>query len=189
MTSHLVAGVPLPDHVGGHLALELCNTRALWDRPDEREYFVSSRAMLLWAREHRVVTATEARQLGAASSDAQRAALGRLKALRTAVFRAVTEGRLDQVHPFVARAVDRAAYAPSGELRVPYGNMVVVDRCALAAHDLLTRHGPAAVHLCASDACGWVFLDPTGRRRWCSMAVCGNRAKARRHAARQRAAG
>lgn len=32
-------------------------------------------------------------------------------------------------------------------------------------------------------ACGWMFLDVTrgGRRRWCSMATCGNRAKVRRH--------
>ena len=40
------------------------------------------------------------------------------------------------------------------------------------------------------DGCGWVFLDETKnrRRRWCSMKDCGNRAKARRHYARQREA-
>jgi predicted RNA-binding Zn ribbon-like protein len=32
-----------------------------------------------------------------------------------------------------------------------------------------------------------VFLDPSHRRRWCIMAVCGNRAKARRYADRRRA--
>jgi predicted RNA-binding Zn ribbon-like protein len=37
--------------------------------------------------------------------------------------------------------------------------------------------------------CGWVFADPSGRRRWCSMAWCGNRSKVRRHAARARAIG
>ncbi|MGH8861125.1 MAG: CGNR zinc finger domain-containing protein, partial [Jatrophihabitantaceae bacterium] len=31
-----------------------------------------------------------------------------------------------------------------------------------------------------SEACGWVFLDQSHRRRWCVMAVCGNRAKAAR---------
>lgn len=31
--------------------------------------------------------------------------------------------------------------------------------------------------------CSWMFLDPSPsrRRRWCSMAACGNRAKAQRH--------
>ena len=35
---------------------------------------------------------------------------------------------------------------------------------------------------CASDSCGWYFLDPTKNRsrRWCTMSGCGNRAKARR---------
>jgi predicted RNA-binding Zn ribbon-like protein len=38
------------------------------------------------------------------------------------------------------------------------------------------------VRTCPS--CGWLFLDARGRRRWCSMATCGNRAKVRAHAAR-----
>jgi predicted RNA-binding Zn ribbon-like protein len=40
------------------------------------------------------------------------------------------------------------------------------------------------------EGCGEVFLDrsPAGRRRWCSMATCGNRAKARRHRAARREA-
>ena len=34
---------------------------------------------------------------------------------------------------------------------------------------------------CDGTTCGWIFLDrsPAGRRRWCSMADCGNRAKFR----------
>lgn len=40
--------------------------------------------------------------------------------------------------------------------------------------------------ICANDHCRWVFVDEsrTGRRRWCDMATCGNRAKAARHRAR-----
>ncbi len=46
------------------------------------------------------------------------------------------------------------------------------------------------LRICANDSCRWVFTDGsrTGRRRWCSMASCGNRAKAARHRARRRAA-
>jgi predicted RNA-binding Zn ribbon-like protein len=47
----------------------------------------------------------------------------------------------------------------------------------------------ARFRICANDGCRWVFEDTsrTSRRRWCSMASCGNRAKAARHRARQRA--
>jgi predicted RNA-binding Zn ribbon-like protein len=42
--------------------------------------------------------------------------------------------------------------------------------------------------VCANDACRWVFEDTSraGRRRWCDMASCGNRAKVRRYRTRQR---
>lgn len=39
---------------------------------------------------------------------------------------------------------------------------------------------------CRADDCQWAFYDTArnGTRAWCSMAVCGNREKARRHRAR-----
>jgi predicted RNA-binding Zn ribbon-like protein len=185
MTNHLVAGHLLPDHVAGHPALELCNTKALWGLPTEREYLTSFSVAALWAREHSLVTAAELRRLRAEPTSAQRAALGRVRSLRSALFHAVTsDAPLSDVHAHVARAVSRAHYDGSGRLQVPYSPSVITDRCALAAHRLLEEYGPGAVGLCASAACGWVFLDPTHRRRWCTMAVCGNRAKARRHSER-----
>ena len=44
------------------------------------------------------------------------------------------------------------------------------------------------VRRCANPECGWLFLDDSraGKRRWCSMLACGNRAKARRHYHRSR---
>jgi predicted RNA-binding Zn ribbon-like protein len=41
---------------------------------------------------------------------------------------------------------------------------------------------------CPGHDCGWLFLDRTGRRRWCSMATCGSREKMRRLYARRKAA-
>jgi predicted RNA-binding Zn ribbon-like protein len=40
---------------------------------------------------------------------------------------------------------------------------------------------------CPGRDCGWLFLDTSGRRRWCSMSACGSREKMRRMYARQRA--
>ncbi len=44
------------------------------------------------------------------------------------------------------------------------------------------------VKMCPGDDCGWLFIDETknGRRTWCSMKTCGNRAKAARHYARSK---
>jgi predicted RNA-binding Zn ribbon-like protein len=53
----------------------------------------------------------------------------------------------------------------------------------------LTGGRPERIRVCASDTCEWIFYDGsrTGRRRWCDMATCGNRAKAARHRARTKA--
>jgi predicted RNA-binding Zn ribbon-like protein len=62
----------------------------------------------------------------------------------------------------------------------------------LAAHNLLEllRDRPNRIRNCANDDCVLWFYDDSrgGRRQWCSMATCGNRAKARRHYARTRSA-
>ena len=59
---------------------------------------------------------------------------------------------------------------------------------ALAAVTLLTDRDPDRIKECGGVACGWLFYDASknGRRRWCEMEICGNRAKQRRHAARSR---
>jgi len=46
----------------------------------------------------------------------------------------------------------------------------------------------ARFRICANDGCRWVFEDTSraGRRRWCDMASCGNRAKVRRYRDRHR---
>lgn len=52
-----------------------------------------------------------------------------------------------------------------------------------SASDALIMGELARVRRCADTRCGRVFQDETrnGRRRWCDMATCGNRAKAARH--------
>nr|WSZ96742.1 CGNR zinc finger domain-containing protein [Streptomyces sp. NBC_00857] len=59
-----------------------------------------------------------------------------------------------------------------------------------AAHDYLNllRTAPDRIRGCAHEACVLHFFDTSrnGTRRWCSMAACGNRAKASRHYAKTR---
>lgn len=58
-----------------------------------------------------------------------------------------------------------------------------------SAGDLITRSGHDTVRRCANDECLWLFLDASrnAARRWCDMASCGNRDKARRHYQRTKA--
>ena len=59
-------------------------------------------------------------------------------------------------------------------------------RLARQAADDLTGVEPVRLRACGDDECSGIFLDPTGRRRWCSDERCGVKARVRAHRARAR---
>ena len=76
------------------------------------------------------------------------------------------------------------AFVPTGDAFA--GLMIPIVE---SAADSLVSDELARVRRCADARCHRVFLDGTknGLRRWCDMGVCGNRAKAARHRAKERA--
>jgi predicted RNA-binding Zn ribbon-like protein len=48
----------------------------------------------------------------------------------------------------------------------------------------LSGQGHGALRACGDDTCSSIFLDTTGRRRWCTDLSCGNRARVRAHRGR-----
>jgi predicted RNA-binding Zn ribbon-like protein len=59
---------------------------------------------------------------------------------------------------------------------------------AVLAWDALAKHGSGRLRPCANDECRLFLIDRSKANvaRWCSMAICGNRMKARRHYQRAR---
>ncbi|MFG2058411.1 CGNR zinc finger domain-containing protein [Micromonospora sp. NPDC048930] len=122
-------------------------------------------------------------------------ALAETRALRTALYDALLTPGDTAAFRAVAEAAQRAAATAtlhadgSGIARwvLPRdaGLTLPFLACAQAAADLLCTAQRTKVRACPGDDCGWLFLDPRGRRRWCSMAVCGNRAKVRAYANRR----
>jgi predicted RNA-binding Zn ribbon-like protein len=101
-----------------------------------------------------------------------------LSPLHAAYAEAVAAGALTR-HEDSGFALD---WPPDEPRRVRFA--VAADAVALLADpDRVAR-----LHRCPGRECGGVFLDTSGRRRWCSMATCGSRAKMRRMYARRRAA-
>jgi predicted RNA-binding Zn ribbon-like protein len=210
MSWRLVEGVPLPDAVGGHPALDFCNTRAGWGDPRPKEYLTGPSVLALWARENGLVPAAGRPQGDAAEPDAgepdagepgagEREALARALALRGALYAcALRRGNLtdwELVSAEAARARILGRLVP-GQGEEPAGWQLLdhvspaaaaLAAVAAAAEDLLTSSLAAFVAACPGEGCGWLFADRRRKRRWCSMAACGNRAKARRYAERRQA--
>jgi predicted RNA-binding Zn ribbon-like protein len=61
---------------------------------------------------------------------------------------------------------------------------------AVLAWDTFAKNSPGRLRPCANGECRLFLIDHSkaGTARWCSMAVCGNRMKARRHYQRSRSA-
>ena len=186
----LVDGLVLPLDIAGHPALDFCNTRAGWAAPEPREYLTSYDHLVLWAREAGLVEPSTAKRLRGLPR--REPVLERALRLRDAVYRACLDSSDEAAWSAVA---EEAQHAAAVATLVRGRGWVIPERAgvdlptleiARAAGNLLAEGDLAAVGRCPGHDCGWLFLDPRGRRRWCVMAVCGNRAKARRHAAKVR---
>lgn len=101
-----------------------------------------------------------------------------LARLRSAYAEAVAAGTLAR-RENASFGIDWSADEPR---RVRFA--VAADAVALLADPART----ARLRRCPGRDCGWVFLDTSGRRRWCSMDSCGSREKMRRMYARRKAA-
>jgi predicted RNA-binding Zn ribbon-like protein len=127
------------------------------------------------------------------SAAAARAGLGRVRAVRDAVFAvlraaAMSEdlprapsGRLDRLaarHPVVAQL--------DGGVRVigrPDRIDELIARAVDATIELVARAPAAGLAFCDAPSCGQFFLRERDNQRWCGPA-CGTRARVARHAHR-----
>ncbi|BCJ62770.1 CGNR zinc finger domain-containing protein [Micromonospora endophytica] len=195
-----VDGYPMPIPVGGHPALELCNTWAGWAEPPspEREWLRDFDRLAVWTGHVQLLTPTTVARLrdeGRRQPSAAHEVLVATRLLRTALhdvlldpadttaFRHIAE----QAHRAAAEAVLESDQDGLARWTLPddIGLLLPLLACARAAADLLTSPARTEVRACPAVDCGWLFLDRRGRRRWCSMATCGNRAKVRAYAARR----
>jgi predicted RNA-binding Zn ribbon-like protein len=197
-----VDGLLLPAPIAAHPALDFCNTLAGWDEDGAPDYLGTYAHLAVWVREAGLVDAgSTADALDRATDDPRGAVrqLDRARSLRRALYAACTDATDDAAWEAVAvegraaasQAVLSRGNAPGHRWSIARhaGLERPVLELAREAADLLARTDMRRVKACPGSHCGWLFLDPSGRRRWCSMEVCGNRAKVRRHAERQRASG
>lgn len=168
---------------GGRLALDLVNT-ADWasDGTVADEKLVTVEDVCLWAD-----------ALGLPKS-LQPESVGQLKVLRSAVRNLLTDqGDAGVATEVVSQALQgadwKSALPDAREKSGQAVSLTIAQLVAVSAVSILSDEREISrVKLCPGHDCGWLFLDETrnGRRRWCLMETCGNRAKARRNYARRR---
>ena len=177
------------------------------ERGHSQDHLSSMAAALDWLGQHDLMHEEAHRELVDRFSDDEEGAqrvLARVHRVRAAmrelvdasVARRPPEGR-------ALERINRILRAPYSYYLVPSHDGVSLDhrhegdpvegalaRLAESIAREVSQGHPERLRICADEECRWVFHDtsPTGRRKWCDMTTCGNRAKAARHRERQRSA-
>ena len=181
--NEIQSGAPM---LGDHLAMDLLNTEA---RDDGKaiEFWNSDEDVLQWLARYDIVPASEGKAFAPAEL------LTQAKALRTLARKLITElkeektpdiNELNQyLHAF--HSVPHLKIDAEGKLalnRISRGEMIgsLFGPVAEAVAQLLVEGNFALVKQCEHPDCILWFYDRTKahKRRWCSMALCGNRHKA-----------
>jgi predicted RNA-binding Zn ribbon-like protein len=187
---------------GGRLSLDFVNTRRNREaglRDGAAEYLREPADFAAWLDAAGLAPADPG---GGSSPVAEQAlddeTLAGALALREAVDAAVTatvagvsvpEQAVRCVNEWIAAEPERSALrleagvpvlCPPRAGRTPRGALALI---AVDAAELLGTGLRERLRICPGPGCRGRFLDdsPAGRRRWCSMAVCGNRSKAAAH--------
>lgn len=125
---------------------------------------------------------------GGLGTEAELAHLHRARAALQAIVRG------DRLASGLGPLLRGVAYVPEVGDEITWTLRVTPERKlavrAILAWEAIVRESPGRLRPCANDECRLFLIDRStaNRARWCSMAVCGNRMKARRHYQRTRGA-
>ena len=193
-----------PLFLGSHPAIDFLNT-ALAPGGEEIETIGDGRAYLDWFVGAQLLTEAEAarvrRRFGAQALDAAATEARKVREWARewlTRWRAAPRGdygpELADLNKLLAREArrlevveDKAGLRLVDQLRIDAAD-TLLGLIAAQIAALITREDPSLVKACAGPACTLWFLDRTKahRRRFCSAATCGNRAKVAAFRQRQR---
>ncbi len=162
--------------LGGRLAIGFANIPSYPGAPAQH---LSWEELIAFLQASHIVSAERGASLLALSGsdpDAAQALLSRSVRLRDALRRAF--GALVQ-----KEGIAREWAEPTREGGLDW----LLAAIARSAAEIIVEGAQARLRICANPGCGLFFSDNsrTRRRRWCSMAICGNRHKVASFARRQ----
>jgi|SRR5215831_1513562 len=196
------------DLTGGRLSLDFVNTLGGQRLTRPKEQLASYADLVSFARQAGILNPDRARRLLEQSARHPKKAavvLERARELREAIYRIwvaqiraerPADADMELLNARLADSLKQQRVAKHGERFTltwadEEGLESLLWPIAKSAAELLTGEEAQQIRECEASStgeCSWLFIDETRNRskRWCSMASCGNRAKARRHYQRAR---
>ncbi|WP_242453388.1 CGNR zinc finger domain-containing protein [Mycolicibacterium sp. P9-64] len=179
--------------IGGHPAIDLAN--AVFNRrvpePDN-ELLKSARDIGNWVKASGLAGATEAEAVAGIAGESFVEGIHAVREATAQIFGSIAAKEALATEELCLLCVSAASGLAGGAIeldgatphlalarwRDPDAVTAALAMLAIEAFFTLPRE-----RLRSCPRCGWLFLDTSrgGKRRWCSMQVCGNREKVSRH--------
>ncbi|MCT1902874.1 ABATE domain-containing protein [Oceanobacillus sojae] len=187
--------------IGERLCLDFANTVSWHNSDNPKEWLINYEKIVEWSRYADILSSPQQKSLLEKAKhhpDQAAKVLEEAIELREAIFRlfrSIAAGlepdSFDRaiLNKYLTRAYSLAEIIPKestytlsfqkGEHELDYMLWPIMQ----SAIDLLLSEKLDRVKQCEGEPCGWLFFDSSRNksRRWCSMADCGNREKARRY--------
>ncbi|MEC0089551.1 CGNR zinc finger domain-containing protein [Paenibacillus macquariensis] len=181
--------------ISGHPSLDLVNTELI--RRGQRHDLLSTEGDLLdwlscmqesslaWNEELIAKTKVEIRQVLLSLRDLRGTLREQFEAIAdgqriTDSFIALLEQYIEEA-PYTYKLRDQLLIAvPVGKIENTLKSLIALDILTLISENKLYT-----LKRCSNPECVLLFMDESGRRKWCSMKICGNRKKVARYEQRK----
>ncbi len=195
------------DMIGGNAALDFVNTVSRW-RDEPTDQLGDASGFARWVRVAGLLDDDDQKVLEAEiSGDPKIAAAfykdaARLREAMYRIFTAAASG--ERASDEDLETLNRWQVRAAKHCQIQHEGGVFRRRCTEdapaqeramrvifdAAEDLLLNGRLDRLRTCGGDHCEWMFLDlsKNGKRRWCSMATCGNEHKVKQFRKRKKQA-
>ncbi|WP_145133384.1 CGNR zinc finger domain-containing protein [Paenibacillus sp. Y412MC10] len=190
MTLNNTGSFPL---LSGHPSLDLVNTE-LVRRGIRHDLLIRPEDLTAWLEALNMKESLPSLQH--ASSEITKEALNKVKEFRIVVrdmyerladSQEVTRSWVRLMEACIANAPLSYHFIDGRLVPVPRGSDIdaILSLVALDALRLLEAGELAYLHRCSNPECVLLYVDRSGRRKWCSMKICGNRVKVARNQAKK----
>jgi DNA-binding SARP family transcriptional activator/predicted RNA-binding Zn ribbon-like protein len=178
----------LPWKAAGHPALEFCNTYAGWGDPTGAgsDWLRTYGVLAAWAGYVDMADRATVERLtewAAAEPAEADAVLTEARLLRSHLYACLTTRDAQRSFAVVAQYAEAAAQVSEfgrdsdglarWRLGERAGLRLPLYAAARSAADLLADPRQFTVRRCPGHECGWLFLDQSGLRQFCSIGICG----------------
>ncbi|MET1178374.1 CGNR zinc finger domain-containing protein [Peribacillus simplex] len=176
--------------ISGNLSLDLVNTE-LVSRGQRQDLLLSERDVLDWLAVIKGKNSYWDNQLFLKIKERMQQVFVGILEMRTILrkqFELIADGTMipDEFIAFLENKIEKSPFTyklmDQKLVPIPVGEAedILLSYIAFDTLTLIEENKLSSLKRCSNDDCVLLFIDESGRRKWCSMKICGNRKKVAR---------